>query len=207
VRTEYAILPYRVLDPKLIEIRKNYYSCFSLFIFSLFLFSGSIIIGGLLNSYIAYPFYKILVAPTITGVSSASSTLGGSGFSDMVVIFAKNSIAVILAIIFARRTRGISLGFLLILNGFAIGSILMALGTFGYPVKELAAGIIPHGIPEFVGILIGASLGFRLLFVNENKLERFKKYVKIKCIIVVLPILLVVASIEAYVTPIIMSIV
>lgn len=195
------ILLYRILDSKLLSIRKRPYTNLSLFLLSLAVFSASVLAGGLLESIMARPAYNFLLKPAINGINGMAQVMGGSSAAVAASIFIKNITAVLVTIALARRTRGVSVAFLLILNGLIIGSVLNLLRAHGYAVKWLAAGIMTHGVFELTGLFLAGALGMKLVLLPPEQLARYKRELRLVVAAVLIPIFLAAAFVEAYITP------
>jgi stage II sporulation protein M len=130
----------------------------------------------------------------------------------MVIIFAKNLLASAMAVLL-----GLGLGIVPILVVVSNGLLL---GIVAYNVIQsegllyLLAGILPHGIIELPVVLISIAIGFRLGHVmalslaRENADLRGETERAIRFLIWwAAPLLLLAASIEAYITPLAISVV
>ncbi|SHH20801.1 stage II sporulation protein M [Anaerosphaera aminiphila DSM 21120] len=100
--------------------------------------------------------------------------------------------------------------FILVLNGIIIGALPMLTGTNF--VSTMVFGILPHGIFELSAIILGASFGVMICLtivrkiIGKNTVE-FKillKYILKKYVFVIIPLLVIAAIVEAYITPIIL---
>lgn len=196
---------YRILDAKLLSIRKKPYNNRGLFLLSLVVFSGAVLAGGLLQSVMALPAYNALLKPAINGISVMAQAMGGSSAAVAASIFIKNITAVLITIALARRTRGVSVAILLILNGLIIGAVLNLLRSHGYAVKWLAAGIMTHGVFELTGLFLAGALGIKLMLLPAEQLSRYKKELRLTIIAVLIPIFLAAACVEAYITPVVIK--
>ena len=196
----------KLFDPKLKILRESSYSYLKLFVLSALIFMGTIIIGILINQYVAEFAYQYMLAPTLSIINKIYKIYDYT-FLVVLLVFFKNSFAIITCIYFARRTKGVSLAFLLGLNGIIIGAILIMFYMSGMPLILIIAGILPHGIFEFTGVFLGASYGFKLLFVKEEEINDYKIEVKNKIFKTLIPILFIAAFVEVYITPIFMMIV
>jgi len=132
-------------------------------------------------------------------------------FAIFLFILFNNAFKVLVAM-FAGIFFGIAPLYFIYSNGFLLGMVTPLIVKNG-SWQLLAAGILPHGIIELSAVLIGATYGlwlgvkmFRLIFFKEPIDDVFKiallKYVR-----VIVPMLLLAAIIEAYVTPIVMGII
>ena len=69
----------------------------------------------------------------------------------------------------------------------------------------IVVGIMPHGIFEFTAVFLGSAYGLKLLLTRESMLNKYNTLIKNKIIRILIPLLLVAACIEAYITPVFMS--
>lgn len=192
---------YRLLDPHLGRLRRKEYGLRFLAAFSAASFALAFAAGAALCPYIVKPAYDLVLAPSFKGVDLVAASLGGTAAASAFAIFIKNSTAVAATVLLARRTRGISVLLLLILNGLLIGSVLSLLYTGGTPLKYLAAGVLAHGVLEFTALFWGAACGLKLLLLSEDNFEHLRKKVLLWCCGLAGPALLAAAVLEAYVTP------
>lgn len=125
--------------------------------------------------------------------------------SIFLVIFLNNSAKALMAML-AGFLFGVFPAFFVALNGYLIGLVVYVKGTeIGF--KTIALALIPHGILEIPAIIIACSYGVWLgkqfwMAINGKIVFRaaitfvLKKYLRI-----VLPILLIAALIETFITP------
>lgn len=101
--------------------------------------------------------------------------------------------------------------FFVIGNGLIIGIVVRVVWDEGGTVSLLAAGFLPHGITEFAAFLIASaySLWLSIHFIRKLRFgDPFKPYFMAAMrvfLIWVLPLILVSALIETYITPVVMS--
>lgn len=197
------IWPYRLLEPKLQALRRRPYSLLDLYLFSVYMFLASVLVGALFHPLLTKPAYILLLEPSIKGVNALSQSANGlpDAAAQSLAIFAKNFTAVAATLVFARRTRGISVGALLVVNGLLIGALLTRLAVGTYSPGLLAAGFLTHGVLELAGVLLGATLGLRLLLATQENLTQCKARSLHLLGLVVAPTLFVGALIESNVTP------
>lgn len=195
---------YKAIDAKLGLLRETDYTYWQLFVFSMRIFIGAIIIGIVLNQFLAVFAYQYFLAPTLSLINKLAA-LYDNPFWLMLIIFFKNSLAVILCICLARRTRGISISLLLGLNGLIIGSVLTMWYLTDLSLVMIIVGIMPHGIFEFTAVFLGSAYGLKLLLTRDSMLKNCNSLIKNKIIRILMPLLLVAACIEAYITPVFMS--
>jgi stage II sporulation protein M len=197
---------YKTLDLKLNPLRESNYSYTQLFAYSALTFLIAIIIGILFNQYIAEFAYQYFLAPTLDMINYIS-TIYDNLFLLMLLIFFKNCLAIILCLYLTRRTRGASIALLLGMNGIIIGAILTMCYLMDMSLVFILAGIMPHGIFEFTAVFFGTALGLKLLFAKEEELSEYKIEVNNKVIKILIPLLLMAAFVEVYITPMFMSMV
>lgn len=121
------------------------------------------------------------------------------------IIFLNNSAKALMAML-AGFLFGIFPTFFVVLNGYLIGLVIYVKGTeMGF--KAIVLALVPHGILEIPAIIIACSYGVWLgrRFWNAiNGREKFRNAVILalnRYLRIVLPILLVAALIETFVTP------
>ncbi|MFA5926932.1 MAG: stage II sporulation protein M [Patescibacteria group bacterium] len=124
-------------------------------------------------------------------------------------IFLNNAIKALLAISLGF-VFGILPIYFLVTNGKLIG-LVIAIVASNRDLGFALSGLLPHGFTESIALIISASYGlwlggksFRRLFYRESFGDAYKislsKYAKI-----VLPLLLLSAAIEVYITPSVMD--
>jgi uncharacterized membrane protein SpoIIM required for sporulation len=203
---EVSSLLYKAIDAKLEPLRETEYTYWQLFVFSIGIFVGAIIIGILLNQFLAVFAYRYFLAPTLDVINWLSA-LYDSPFWLMLIIFIKNSLAVVLCIVLARRTRGISISLLLGLNGLIIGSVLTMWYLTDLSLVMIIVGIMPHGIFEFTAVFLGSAYGLKLLLTRDSLLNKYNNLIKNKIIRILMPLLFLAACTEVYITPIFMRLI
>ncbi|HLN87978.1 MAG TPA: stage II sporulation protein M [Candidatus Limnocylindrales bacterium] len=122
-------------------------------------------------------------------------------------IFVNNTVKT-LAMILLGALLGVVPAFFLIVNGAALGMVLSLSGqTRGIWVSLLS--VLPHGILELpavflgtaIGIMLGTSIARKLFARSTSKIgTELGHALKFFCSVIV-PLLLVAAIVEAYVTP------
>ena len=98
------------------------------------------------------------------------------------------------------------------INGGVIGAVLK-ITSEGSVFKDIATSILPHGVFEIPAICVAVAMGISLcVFVikkisgkSDASLTKFLKAQFIFFLKVVLPLLIVAAAIESFVTPLIMN--
>lgn len=103
--------------------------------------------------------------------------------------------------------------FSIFLNGSVIGAVFKMTALAGGNVLDLfIRGILPHGIFEIPALILGASFGLKLCITVIRKiigkdaevLSTIKELIK-KFVTIVVPLLLVAAGVEAFVTPLLLK--
>ncbi len=127
-------------------------------------------------------------------------------FMIMVIIFLKNSMACAMSVLL-----GLGIGLLPLLvvvtNGFMLGVVAYnVIQKAGLPY--LLAGILPHGIIELPVVLISIGLGFRLgylvalsIFGEKADIAKETKMAMHLLVYRIMPLLLLAAFIETFITP------
>jgi stage II sporulation protein M len=169
---------------------------------TLLLFALGIVAGNLLAGHSTFAGLKI------------NESLGGFAqmFRDLpkpilaLMIFANNAVKTLLVIVLGIAFAIVPVVFILV-NGLAIGVVLhLASQSMGLAYSILA--IVPHGVFELPGVFAGAAIGLmlgnkaikRLFRKSELKLgSELSRALKIFATIIV-PLLLIGAITEAYVT-------
>lgn len=132
---------------------------------------------------------------------------GGVALDTSATFFILNNTPPFLASILGALTLGVFTFFVMTLNGLIVGNIAVAIGgEVGYGL--VAALLIPHGIFELTALLVGAGIGFRLVYrAGERVLGKrptlfTKPYLARTALLVVFAwlMLVVAAFVEAYLT-------
>lgn len=130
----------------------------------------------------------------------------------MIIIFLKNLLSCAMAVLL-----GLGLGLVPLLvvtsNGFLLGIVSYgAIQKVG--VLYLLAGILPHGIIELPTVLLSIAIGFRLghllvltLLREEADLAGETRMAVHFLLHWIMPLLLVAAAIETFITPVVISVV
>ena len=161
--------------------------------------------------------YSLGFHPSITEGQGDDDFL--SEFRDLFAGFAELTRTELAAFIFVNNAvksfvfmiLGLALGtlpaFFLLINGGVIGFVINLTNVTIGPAFLFAA-LVPHGILEIPALLYGAALGFKVGSQVWKRIRKQKSFVKesltrgVKSFLrVVLPMLLLAALIEAFVTP------
>lgn len=138
-----------------------------------------------------------------------------TAFMDMVFLFIKNTRAAFLMLLLGFVPFGIGTAFAIGSNGALVGFVLLAGEVMkGQALELFVFGILPHGITEIGAFFIASALGFKLTISMTRKLRKkdldeplkvvWKRSVRI-FLVVIVPLLVVSAFLEAYVTPLILN--
>lgn len=147
----------------------------------------------------------------LEGIMSEFSNINEKGlFYIFLFIFINNAVKSFLVILFGFLFGIIPIIFLF-LNGQLIGLVMGLSDAYNNGFISFFAAIIPHGIFEVPAILIAASYGiclgmrfFRALIFKEKFAQHFKFAMK-RYLTVILPLLLLAALIETFLTPVIIE--
>jgi len=188
--------PYEYLDSKIGRIKGDI-STNNLFWLGAITFLTLMFLGALLSDYLFYPFAKALML-IIGSMDWMVEVTGSSDLTQAALIFGKNFLAITACALLARRTRGISLVLILLVNGLMIGALLQGIEASGM-YKFL--GVMTHGVFEFTALFLGVAYGIQLLLLPERKHAAIIR----KIFYVIFPLLVVAAAVEVYVTPLVIN--
>ncbi|MFQ6010918.1 MAG: stage II sporulation protein M [Nitrososphaerales archaeon] len=175
-------------------------------LFSVILFSTSMIAGFLLG------FHPLFTEGQgsdefMSGFSEMFPGLAELTSSELAAFILVNNAVKSLAFMILGVVLGILPAFFLVLNGGLIG-LVVNISSIAISPSFIIAALVPHGIFEIPAILYASALGFkvgsqvwrkyrkRTSFVKKSLTIGLKSYLK-----VVLPMLILAAVIEAFVTP------
>ena len=176
--------------------------------FSVRIFMLSLIVGA----YIAI-YHSVETQAVVNWAAEAlSSGMELSRFELFLFIFRNNTTALFYSLI-ESVVFGISSIMMIVANGVIVG-VFMILVTQKISFIYFILGIAPHGIFEIPAAIITASMGMRIGSTVIAKLTKknvsiIKEiYDALKCyFMLIVPLLFVAALIEAFVTPVILSLV
>ncbi len=125
-----------------------------------------------------------------------------------VYIFLKNTFALLVIAFLSAPLIGIPLIMFILTNGVIMGVVLFDAVQSSIPFAVLVGGLLPHGVFELTAVAIALGLGYR-------QARKFLGSIKIKNIrpdglslrlfgTVILPLLVVAAVIETWITPLVM---
>jgi stage II sporulation protein M len=183
---------------KSIPLRRFYISSILAFFVPLFL---GLIIGFYDRSFGEYAFN--------TSYGNLSFIKNLSSFELFLFIFVWNSLIGLLLVV-SGLIVGLPTLFILVSNGLVIGAIMGWISSI-FGVKLVLSGIIPHGVFEVPAVIIAGAYGLRVgasmmsrirknkeVLISDSLIEAIKVYFNR-----VLPLFLIAAIIESYVTPLI----
>ncbi len=150
--------------------------------------------------------------------ATGSGIIDQSGALSSVGLFFNNSRAALLCILYGAVPflflPALVIGFNALLVGFVMAAVA---GSSGANVLLLAlCGILPHGIFEITALTVAAAAGMQLCWEICKKImgrprlltmDRLILHLTVTYAAVVLPLMLVAALVEAYVTPLVMQLV
>jgi len=198
----------RMWTNKIGEIMDFSRSLYGYFILVSLLFILSIMAGYLYASHFVGDAVSFL--EDATQIFEWITTL--DPISIMFIVFANNAVKSLLALIF-----GLGFGLIPLLfvasNGFIIG-ILINVSAAARGLLFIGAAILPHGIIEVPMILLSAAIGLRLghevvSLLKGDKVDiayEFKRSVRFY-LRWIMPLLLLAAAIESFITPAIILVV
>ena len=136
---------------------------------------------------------------------------GQNPYDMFVKLFANNLEACILLFL-GGASFGILTIFIMSLNGIVIGAI-MEMVSKEHSALFVAAAILPHGIFEIPAFIISGALGILLAqsliaewYGSSDTAEAAKAYASM-FLYFVLPLVLIAASVEAFITPVVIHLV
>lgn len=137
--------------------------------------------------------------------------LGGWNWTPL-AIFSQNLRAVLLSALFGLVSFGVAAAAPLLLSSGLAGFILGEAASIGFPVGTLATLLWPHGLLEIPGVFIAAAVALKMgasvlspppeMTLGETLLLGLANFLKV-FFLLVLPLLLVAAFVEVYITPLI----
>jgi len=168
----------------------------------IFLFFGSLFIGYLTP----YQYQQEISKKILTYFSPLKSSTQPQVF---IKIFLNNYISTLLTLLIGLLF-GLGPIMFLIINGYVMGNLISFAST-KVSIYKVCLAIIPHGIFEVPAVLIASSYGlwwglkqYRKYRYKDSFNEIFalplKRYLNL-----VVPLLLIGAFVEAYITPVIIS--
>lgn len=183
------------------------------FIWPYLLFITFVFFGSLVTGYISAEHFPSMADALRESFSSRfESLMTMSPFYIMFAIFLNNAFVSLLFLVL-----GLALGVLPVLfiafNGYVVGVIAYLVGQ-ERGLLFILLGLLPHGILELPMVFLAASIGLRLghqvfsaLIGRPTQIKREFKEGLTFYFHWILPVLLVAAIIEAFITPFILSLI
>jgi len=184
-----------------------------------------VIVIGIIGAFSAY-FYAVYKMPFLL------ESAGQAGIKDIIsevkqdlsfeapqlsfsYIFLNNLRAIIVSLIFGVLTLSVGGIMAYLLNIGLVGGVLGLSGGLGYsPVMVLIVGVLPHGIFEITAVVITSAailhMGVMLVTPDPNRtmsqvfIESLANWSRI-LVGFALPLLIIAAGIEAYITPMLIA--
>ncbi len=131
----------------------------------------------------------------------------GEGLPDnlFLYILTRNSMVSLTVLVLGIVTYNVWPVFILLING-AIGgfAVQMQADLFNHPSWQIwLIGLLPHGVPELGALFLAAGASFYYRRLRSHG-ERVSGRVLITYLVVVLPLLVLAAAIETYITPLLL---
>lgn len=143
-----------------------------------------------------------------------SGVVSETGMISVVDLLLNNWMAILLCVLYGFLPFFFFPVLILFSNAFLIGAMGAYYRINGMPLSVFLAGILPHGVFELPALAIAAAMGFTLCLTLAKKILRFPGTPPMKeltgdvlrtLLLVLFPLVLAAALIEAYVTPLIME--
>ncbi len=164
---------------------------------------------GVVPGYIMFDESSAMMNPIIENIKNEIG-LDRSGFNLAVKIFFNNTRASLIMLVSGTLLFVPLL--ILMVNGFFMGFVLKAFLNKGHSILAFILGILPHGIFELPAIFLSAALGIRIglsyILPKNNRIIEVSNSIKTAARVyamLVLPLLLLSAFIEAYISIMLIS--
>jgi stage II sporulation protein M len=138
--------------------------------------------------------------------------MSGGNSADMCLKLFANNLEACIFLFLGGASFGILTIFIMSLNGIVIGAI-MELVSKEHSALFVAAAILPHGIFEIPAFIISGALGIMLAqsliaewYGEGDTAHEAKHYARI-FVLYVLPLVAIAASVEAFITPVVIHLV
>ena len=162
----------------------------------------------------AEPEIVNVILGSFQGMMESAGVVDESGGISFLGLLVNNWLAMVMSLLYGFIPFLFLPVLAVISNAAIIGVILGACGMLGMPLPALLAGILPHGIFELPALFLAGALGFllcrnvvRVLLRSpkaEPMLELLLNLLR-ALLLVVFPLVLCAAALEAYVTPLVMD--
>ena len=162
----------------------------------------------------ANPDITNLVIDYFMSVMEESGVFDETGAVSVFSLLLNNWLAMLFCILYGFLPFLFLPVLILFSNAYLIGVMGAYYVINGVPVIAFFAGILPHGIFELPALVLAASMGFTLCLTLVKKILRAPNTPPMTellsdilrtLLLVILPMLVAAAVIEAYVTPLVMS--
>ena len=143
-----------------------------------------------------------------------SGVISQSGTISVVDLLLNNWMAILMCVLYGFLPFLFFPVLILFSNSFLIGAMGAYYHINGMPLSVFLAGILPHGVFELPALAIAAALGFTLCLTLAKKILRAPGTPLMKdlasdvlrtLLLILFPLVLVAALMEAYVTPLVMG--
>ncbi|NLY72441.1 MAG: stage II sporulation protein M [Tissierellia bacterium] len=170
------------------------------------------IIIGLVSSLTLVEYREFVEAMVDNFMSDKADILISEGWQLALELFNNNLQASVVAYAVGILPFLFLSSFTVMVNGALLGAVYVYLGGFISPVGYIMS-LLPHGIFEIPAFIISVSLGIKLCLELSRKLMR-RDYLPLGPLIkrqlmtllfIVVPLLIIAAYIEAFITPLIME--
>ncbi len=175
-------------------------------IFVIFLFMGSVLAGY----FIAHNYDKETEELLNEMKKMFMPAKEYSQLQTFMFIFENNITALTMSLIFSMAA-GISSLLVVIANGIILGVFAVVISNT-ISTEYLISGILPHGTFEIPALILTSAIGLRIGVSSLSKLAGAKMNLSGEIagglkfyVLIVIPLLLVAALVEAFVTPVILS--
>ena len=154
------------------------------------------------------------VVEYFASVMAESGVVSETGAISVIDLLLNNWMAILLCVLYGFLPFFFFPVLILFSNAFLIGAMGAYYRINGMPLSVFLAGILPHGVFELPALAIAAAMGFTLCLTLAKKILRFPGTPPMKeltgdvlrtLLLVLFPLVLAAALIEAYVTPLIME--
>jgi len=174
---------------------------------SILFFTGGAVIGGAVAS--RYPELADYFGDSVAGFLTTFRDLPKPQLAA--AIFLNNSVKTLAAILLGLAI-GIVPALFLVVNGIVLG-VVFFLSSYSRGVGPSLLSILPHGVVELAAVFLGTAIGLMLGdFVLKRMLRKSDVKIGVELVralgffgIVIVPMLLVAALIEAFVTTVIIG--
>ena len=146
-------------------------------------------------------------------IQESLGDISKEGFAEAVDLFINNATVCLLSLGLGLIPFLFPTAFVLVSNGFIMGVLWAMYASQGLnPIPYYIAGILPHGIFELPAIFISVTLGLYLSYTISKRIVQSKhakgtvvpvlKNSALTFVLVIIPLLVVAALVESFITPI-----